>query len=206
MVATVRPRQVVVSGRSTEFAVGGSLNPEKLSSFEFYRRSILDTEIITFDELYERARFIVGEWLKTQSLPVRKPCEQTIPPAANCPNRTSSPGLGTVAGDRGDSAGAGAERLYYGGEILGLMLDINLTAPLDHYRVFTGRNAAAMSSRDSPAFLQRCGLPVRRGPFPHELEEHGGSAWPPACGTFNGRRRKSSRDRTIGTWSSATIA
>jgi Domain of unknown function (DUF4263) len=61
VVATVRPRQVVVSGRSTEFAVGGSLNPEKLSSFEFYRRSILDTEIITFDELYERARFIVGD-------------------------------------------------------------------------------------------------------------------------------------------------
>jgi len=61
VVTTVRPRQAVVAGRSTEFAVGGSLNPEKLSSFEFYRRSILDTEIITFDELYERARFIVGE-------------------------------------------------------------------------------------------------------------------------------------------------
>jgi hypothetical protein len=61
VVTTVRPRQVVVAGRSTEFAVGGSLNPEKLSSFEFYRRSILDTEIITFDELFERARFIVGE-------------------------------------------------------------------------------------------------------------------------------------------------
>lgn len=60
-VTTVRPRQVVVGGRSTEFEVGGALNPEKVSSFEQYRRSILDTEIVTFDELYERARFIIGD-------------------------------------------------------------------------------------------------------------------------------------------------
>ncbi|OBF31981.1 hypothetical protein A5719_29840 [Mycolicibacterium peregrinum] len=60
-VTTVRPRQVVVVGQSTEFEVGGSLNPEKVSSFEQYRRSVLDTEIVTFDELYERARFIVGD-------------------------------------------------------------------------------------------------------------------------------------------------
>jgi len=60
-ITTVRPRQVVVVGQSTEFEVDGSLNPEKVSSFEHYRRSILDTEIVTFDELYERARFIVGD-------------------------------------------------------------------------------------------------------------------------------------------------
>lgn len=60
-VTTVRPRQVVVVGQSTELEVGGSLYPEKVSSFEQYRRSVLDAEIVTCDELYERARFIVGE-------------------------------------------------------------------------------------------------------------------------------------------------
>ncbi len=60
-VTTVHPRQIVVVGNSAEFEVSGSLNPEKVSSFEHYRRSVLHTEIITFDELYERARFIVGE-------------------------------------------------------------------------------------------------------------------------------------------------
>ncbi|MBB3602791.1 hypothetical protein FHT40_002452 [Mycolicibacterium sp. BK556] len=59
-VSTVRPRQVVVVGKTAEFEAGGVLNPEKMAAFEFYRRSVLDTEIITFDELYERARFIVG--------------------------------------------------------------------------------------------------------------------------------------------------
>lgn len=60
-VSTVRPRQVVVAGRTSEFEVGGTFNPEQVSSFEFYRRGITDVEIITFDELYERARFIVSD-------------------------------------------------------------------------------------------------------------------------------------------------
>jgi len=42
-------------------AVGDKLNPEKTSTFELYRNSIHDVEIITFDELYERARFIVED-------------------------------------------------------------------------------------------------------------------------------------------------
>jgi hypothetical protein len=58
-ISTVRPRQVVVIGQSTEFEDNGLMNPEKTSSFELYRRSILDTEVITFDELYERAKFII---------------------------------------------------------------------------------------------------------------------------------------------------
>jgi hypothetical protein len=34
---------------------------EMLSSFELYRKSNTDIEIITFDELYERAKYIVGD-------------------------------------------------------------------------------------------------------------------------------------------------
>ncbi len=33
---------------------------EKIETFESLRRSLNNPEIITFDELYERARFIVG--------------------------------------------------------------------------------------------------------------------------------------------------
>lgn len=60
-VSTIKPRQVVVVGQTSQFETAGGLNSEKVSSFELYRRSISDVEIITFDELYERARFIVQD-------------------------------------------------------------------------------------------------------------------------------------------------
>jgi hypothetical protein len=60
-ISTIRPRQVLVIGRPSEFAVGGSTNPEKIASFEQYRQSIQDVEVITFEELYERACFIVED-------------------------------------------------------------------------------------------------------------------------------------------------
>ncbi|WP_280208176.1 Shedu immune nuclease family protein [Nocardia cyriacigeorgica] len=60
-VATIRPRQVVVVGSTTEFHTEHGSNPEMVSSFEHYRRSVNDVEIITFDELLARARFIVAD-------------------------------------------------------------------------------------------------------------------------------------------------
>jgi hypothetical protein len=60
-ISTVRPRQVLVIGSLNEFTNGGATNPEKMSAFEQYRRSILDVEVITFDELYQRACFIVED-------------------------------------------------------------------------------------------------------------------------------------------------
>jgi hypothetical protein len=59
--STTRPRQVVVIGSLREFTHNGAVNPEKISSFELYRTSIQDVEIITFDELYQRACFIVED-------------------------------------------------------------------------------------------------------------------------------------------------
>ena len=59
--STARPRQVVVIGSLREFTHNGDVNPEKMSSFELYRTSIQDVEIITFDELHARARFIVED-------------------------------------------------------------------------------------------------------------------------------------------------
>ncbi|MEO3750508.1 Shedu immune nuclease family protein [Streptomyces sp. B6B3] len=60
-VSTVKPLQVLVVGNLAEFSENGAINPEKMASFELYRKSIADVEIITFDELYERAAFIVRD-------------------------------------------------------------------------------------------------------------------------------------------------
>jgi hypothetical protein len=59
--STTRPRQVLVIGSLREFTHNGAVNGEKISSFELYRTSIQDVEIITFDELYQRACFIVED-------------------------------------------------------------------------------------------------------------------------------------------------
>lgn len=58
-VSTVSPRQVVIIGNLRELAPDGQINVEKMTSFELFRRSQLGVEILTFDEVLERARFIV---------------------------------------------------------------------------------------------------------------------------------------------------
>lgn len=58
-VLTIMPRQVLVIGRLSQFEENGAINEERAHSFELFRRSINGLEILTFDELYERARFIV---------------------------------------------------------------------------------------------------------------------------------------------------
>jgi hypothetical protein len=52
---TVKPRGIIVVGCLNELKDVS----EKLATFELFRQSIHGIEIITFDELYERARFIV---------------------------------------------------------------------------------------------------------------------------------------------------
>ncbi|MFF4819990.1 Shedu anti-phage system protein SduA domain-containing protein [Kitasatospora sp. NPDC001309] len=59
--STTKPRQVLVIGSLAEFKHDGEVNPEKLSSFELYRSSVQGIEVITFDELYDRACFIVAD-------------------------------------------------------------------------------------------------------------------------------------------------
>lgn len=49
----------LVIGSLSEFMTEHGVNEEKLRSFELFRKNIVSPEIITFDELYERARFIV---------------------------------------------------------------------------------------------------------------------------------------------------
>jgi hypothetical protein len=54
-----QPKAFLIIGSLNEFATENGINEDKYSSFELFRRNIHNPEIITFDELYERARYIV---------------------------------------------------------------------------------------------------------------------------------------------------
>lgn len=55
------PKSFLVVGSLQEFVGDHGVNQERYRSFELFRRNVNNPEIITFDELYERARFIVGQ-------------------------------------------------------------------------------------------------------------------------------------------------
>lgn len=54
-----QPKAFLVTGTLSEFQTEHGINMEKYSSFELFRQSLNNPEIVTFDELYERAKFIV---------------------------------------------------------------------------------------------------------------------------------------------------
>lgn len=54
-----QPNAYLVIGSMGEFLTENGINKDKLRSFELFRKNISSPEIITFDELYERAKFIV---------------------------------------------------------------------------------------------------------------------------------------------------
>lgn len=54
-----QPKSYLVIGSMTEFVSENGVNKDKLRSFELLRKNTSSPEIITFDELYERAKFIV---------------------------------------------------------------------------------------------------------------------------------------------------
>jgi Shedu protein SduA, C-terminal len=55
-----RPKSFLLIGRLSEFEAERGINRERFGSFELLRRNTTEPEIITFDELLERARFIVS--------------------------------------------------------------------------------------------------------------------------------------------------
>ena len=55
------PKSFMVIGSLQEFVSDKGVNQERYRSFELFRRNTSSPEIITFDELYERARFIVEQ-------------------------------------------------------------------------------------------------------------------------------------------------
>ncbi len=60
---TVQPRGLLVVGNLSSLG-----SPDQVRAFERFRRNVVNPEIITFDELLERARFVLGE--AAESIPV----------------------------------------------------------------------------------------------------------------------------------------
>jgi hypothetical protein len=56
-VYTITPKGILLIGRTSEF----ENNIEKLTSFELFRKGLNNVEILTYDELLERAKFIIEE-------------------------------------------------------------------------------------------------------------------------------------------------
>lgn len=54
-----KPKSFIVIGSLKEFVTENGINRDRLRSFEIFRNSIIGIDILTFDELYERSRFIV---------------------------------------------------------------------------------------------------------------------------------------------------
>lgn len=56
---SVQPRSFLVIGSLAQFQSAHGVNTSRYQAFEGFRRNLRQPEILTFDELYERARFIV---------------------------------------------------------------------------------------------------------------------------------------------------
>lgn len=59
IVFTHRPRSFLVVGNLGQFLTEKGVNNDRYRSFELYRRNMNHPEVITFDELYQRAKLIV---------------------------------------------------------------------------------------------------------------------------------------------------
>jgi hypothetical protein len=58
-VFNIEPRSFLVAGSLDQFETQNGINEVKCRCFEMFRRSVRSPEIITFDELFHRAKFIV---------------------------------------------------------------------------------------------------------------------------------------------------
>jgi hypothetical protein len=56
---TIDPKSILVIGRASQFEGEDKENQIKAKTFELFRRDSRNIEIVTYDELYERAKFIV---------------------------------------------------------------------------------------------------------------------------------------------------
>lgn len=70
IVYSIEPRSYLIIGNLTQL-VG---NDDQISCFELFRKNIRSPEIITFDELYERARCIVENISAKEPMGVSGPC------------------------------------------------------------------------------------------------------------------------------------
>lgn len=60
------PRSFLVIGSLSQFAEEHGINEQKYACFEMFRRNLTNPEIVTFDELFERAKHIVAVETKNE--------------------------------------------------------------------------------------------------------------------------------------------
>lgn len=63
-VFTVQPKGILVIGHTTQLA-----DISRRNTFELFRRNVVNPEILTFDELHERAKFIVDRTKQDEASP-----------------------------------------------------------------------------------------------------------------------------------------
>jgi len=54
-----KPKSILIIGNLKEFMSENGINEDKYSSFELFRQELNSLDVITFDELYERAKYII---------------------------------------------------------------------------------------------------------------------------------------------------
>ena len=57
---TIDPKTILIIGNTSQFEGNDRDSRIKAKTFELYRRNSRNIEIVTFDELYDRASFIVN--------------------------------------------------------------------------------------------------------------------------------------------------
>ncbi len=61
VIFSVEPKSFIIIGNLEEFITNNGVNQEKYKSFEIFRKNLINPEIITYDELFERASYIVQQ-------------------------------------------------------------------------------------------------------------------------------------------------
>ena len=69
---TFDPKSILVIGSTKQFEGADKENQIKAKTFELFRRDSRNIEILTYDELYERAKFIVEHKQKSPEMLVGK--------------------------------------------------------------------------------------------------------------------------------------
>jgi hypothetical protein len=52
------PKGFILIGNQSEFIKEGKINPIKYSSFEMFRKNLKNIDVLTYDELFQRAKYI----------------------------------------------------------------------------------------------------------------------------------------------------
>ena len=85
IVFAYEPKSYLIVGSLAEFDTDAGVNVEKYSSFELFRKNIFNPDIITFDELYERARYIVQNNEENQIHPSYENASEEAEPVDDLP-------------------------------------------------------------------------------------------------------------------------